>query len=130
MKAVISILLIATTSAVQVNNKNTPEGVDKKEWEAYRTRKGEHDCAIKEDSNWFGAQRCFDSWECQGARMCERGLTKVGWCSGDSSCPNMGPLDYHDEVSIIFFHNQILCKCRMAMSSGTSAKEAHGTKNE
>ena len=60
MKAVILTFLIATTSAVIVNNKSTPEGVNKKEWEAYRTRRGEHDCAIKEDGNWFGAQRCFD----------------------------------------------------------------------
>ena len=97
MKAII--LLIASCSAISIGS--TPEGVDKKEWAAYRSRKGEHDCAIKEDSNWFGAQRCFDSWECQGARMCERGLTKIGWCSGDSACPNMGPLDYHDEVSQI-----------------------------
>ena len=57
------------------------EGVNKKEWEAIRIKKGEHDCAIKEDSDGFGVERCLDSWECQGARMCERYLTKVGWGS-------------------------------------------------
>ena len=105
-----------------------PEGENKKEWESIRTKKGEHDCAIKEDSDGFGAQKCFDSCECQGARMCERYLTKVGWGSDGSSCLEMEPLDYHDEVSIMFFPNQVLCKCRMAKSSGTSAREAHGTK--
>ena len=105
-----------------------PEGENKKELESIRTKKGEHDCAIKEDSDGFGAQKCFDSCECQGARMRERGLNKVGWGSGDTGSPNTGPLDYHDEVSIIFFPNKVICECRMAKSSGTSAREAHGTK--
>merc|ERR1712110_1174473 len=42
--------------------------------------------------NWKGAQQCSQSWECRGARLCERG----GWCSGYDGCegtplPNQAP---------------------------------------
>ena len=30
--------------------------------------------------------------------MCTRGKAdNDGWCTGDSLCPEMGPLDFHDE---------------------------------
>merc|ERR1711974_218792 len=32
--------------------------------------------------HWKGAQQCSQSWECRGARLCERG----GWCSGYDGC--------------------------------------------
>merc|ERR1712159_454976 len=38
----------------------------------------DQDCSISESDNWKGAQQCSQSWECRGARLCERG----GWCSG------------------------------------------------
>merc|ERR1712139_624535 len=37
----------------------------------------DQDCSISESDNWKGAQQCSQSWECRGARLCERG----GWCS-------------------------------------------------
>ena len=35
--------------------------------------------------------------------MCTRnaGISNEGWCSGDSFCPEMGPLDYYDKDSNI-----------------------------
>merc|ERR1719468_929511 len=38
--------------------------------------------SIAETDNWKGAQQCVESWECRGARLCERG----GWCSGFDGC--------------------------------------------
>ena len=70
---------------------------DDLQWKQYRSARGEHDCAINEARNWYGSQRCVEGWECQGARDCTRSTKDLGWCTGDSSCPNMGPLDYHDE---------------------------------
>ena len=55
----------------------------KGDWAAYKaTRPHDNDCSIAESDNWKGAQQCFESWECRGARMCERG----GWCSGFDGC--------------------------------------------
>merc|ERR1712076_56982 len=51
----------------------------KGDWSAYKkSRPHDNDCSIAESDNWKGAQQCAESWECRGARMCERG----GWCSG------------------------------------------------
>ena len=82
------------TAQVDEDNVATPNPA---EWKEYRSKRGDHDCMINEMNNWYGSQRCVEGFECQGARDCERGTKKLGWCTGDSSCPNMGPLDYHDE---------------------------------
>ena len=83
--------LMAITNAVKMN--------DSKSWIMYRSSRGEQDCNIDESKNWLGNTLCAYSWECQGARMCTRGGYKKddGWCSGDSLCPQLGPLDYYDE---------------------------------
>ena len=52
---------------------------------AYRAAVDDSDsnnCKIYESHNFFGAQQCKQSWECRGARTCERG----GWCSGYDGC--------------------------------------------
>ena len=52
-------------------------------WANYRkARPNDQDCSISESDNWMGAQQCSQSWECRGARLCERG----GWCSGYDGC--------------------------------------------
>merc|ERR1711907_185471 len=49
------------------------------DWAKYRAaHPNDQDCGISESDNWKGAQQCSQSWECRGARLCERG----GWCSG------------------------------------------------
>merc|ERR1712216_607590 len=49
----------------------------KGDWAKYRTaHPNDQDCSISESDNWKGAQQCSQSWECRGARLCERG----GWC--------------------------------------------------
>merc|ERR1719198_1684437 len=65
-------------------------------WNSYVQARGQHDCAINELRNWFGSSRCIESFECQGSRLCESGSKQLGWCYGDSDCPNLGPLDYHE----------------------------------
>ena len=51
----------------------------KGDWAKYRSaHPNDQDCSISESDNWKGAQQCSQSWECRGARMCERG----GCCSG------------------------------------------------
>ena len=69
------------------------------EWEAYKSVRGDHDCAINENRNWLGIARCAYGWECRGARDCTGYKTGSadGWCSGDSYCPEMGPLDFFDK---------------------------------
>ena len=55
----------------------------KGDWAEYKkSRPHDNDCSIAESDNWKGAQECTESWECRGARMCERG----GWCSGFDGC--------------------------------------------
>merc|ERR1712203_1342595 len=50
----------------------------KSDWAKYRAaHPHDQDCSISESDNWKGAQQCSQSWECRGARLCERG----GWCS-------------------------------------------------
>ena len=52
-------------------------------YKKYRAaRPNDQDCSISESDNWMGAQQCSQSWECRGARLCERG----GWCSGYDGC--------------------------------------------
>ena len=55
----------------------------KSNWAKYRkAHPNDQDCSISESDNWKGAQQCSQSWECRGARLCERG----GWCSGYDGC--------------------------------------------
>ena len=51
-------------------------------WIKYRESRGEHDCLIDENKNWLGVQRCAYSWECRGARQCQKGTFEKGdgWC--------------------------------------------------
>ena len=62
-------------------------------WAAYvKAHPHVQDCSIAESDSWKGAQQCSQSWECRGARLCERG----GWCSGYDGCegtplPNQAP---------------------------------------
>ena len=110
MKVISAIALMSVSSAIIVTHPmdalldgslvtNDGDKVTKpsgQEWNSYVQARGEHDCAIKEIRNWFGSARCIQSFECQGARLCEGGSKELGWCSGDSNCPNLGPLDFHD----------------------------------
>jgi hypothetical protein len=41
-----------------------------------------NNCHLAESDNYLGAQQCKFSWECRGARMCDRG----GWCNGYDAC--------------------------------------------
>ena len=61
----------------------------KDDFEAYRKMREEqalglpdNNCKLAESDNFYGAQQCKFSWECRGARMCERG----GWCNGYDAC--------------------------------------------
>ena len=61
----------------------------KNDWEYYRNYRAAQDvdgddnnCRLAESDNYLGAQQCKFSWECRGARTCERG----GWCSGYDGC--------------------------------------------
>ena len=55
----------------------------KNNWAKYRAaHPNDQDCSVRESDNWKGAQQCSQSWECRGARLCERG----GWCSGYDGC--------------------------------------------
>ena len=84
--------LIATVTAVQRGDgypENLNEMFPNKEslyqnnWAGYKkTRQLMVDCDIYESENWLGTGKCKYSWECRGARMCERG----GWCSGYDGC--------------------------------------------
>ena len=52
-------------------------------WDKYKkSRQLMVDCDIYESENWLGTGKCKYSWECRGARLCERG----GWCSGYDGC--------------------------------------------
>ena len=42
----------------------------------------DNNCKLAETDNYYGAQQCKFSWECRGARLCERG----GWCNGYDAC--------------------------------------------
>ena len=81
-------------------NPETREG----SWKDYQGgRPHEHDCGVNEAKNWYGNHRCRESWECKGARVCEKhvhgaeGLEGIGWCRGPDACPLTGPLDSYEE---------------------------------
>ena len=97
MKAIILALFVAAASSTKVYTQITDD-VDnaKKYWdgdfELYRSHRDVGDgnnCRIRESHNFYGAQQCKNSWECRGARTCERG----GWCSGYDGCEGT-PLPY------------------------------------
>jgi len=53
------------------------------DWAKYRAAHPKNeDCSVSEDDNWKGAGQCSQSWECRGARLCDRG----GWCYGYDGC--------------------------------------------
>ena len=55
----------------------------KGDWKKYvQDHPHDQDCTVAESDNWKGAQQCSQSWDCRGARLCERG----GWCSGYDGC--------------------------------------------
>ena len=72
---------------------------DTSAWDDYKSTRGDHDCKINENKNWLGIQRCAYNWECKGGRICSRFNPGKddGWCSGDSLCAEMGPLDYFNK---------------------------------
>ena len=89
----ILLALVASTSAVkpgspfkgQTDPMDNKAKVWKNDWELYRSYRDDadqNDCRIPESKNWLGAQQCKFSWECRGARTCERG----GWCNGYDGC--------------------------------------------
>ena len=83
MKAIILIALTAVVSAEDPMDNKTK--IWKNDWELYRSYRDDadqNDCRIPESKNWSGAQQCKFSWECRGARTCERG----GWCNGYDGC--------------------------------------------
>ena len=96
MKVIILALLAATTSATklytedkEVSNAERFWGNDFEKYRAAREDADNNNCRIRESHNWKGAQQCSHSWECRGARTCERG----GWCSGYDGCLGT-PLPY------------------------------------
>ena len=77
---------------------------EEENWAEYHdNRPKEHDCSVNERYNWYGNHRCRFSWECKGARLCEKhiyndpSLSGIGWCRGPDACPMMGPLDRYEE---------------------------------
>ena len=83
MKAII--LIASVVSAASFDPQDNKAKVWKNDWELYRTNRDDadqNDCRIPESKNWLGAQQCKFSWECRGARTCERG----GWCNGYDGC--------------------------------------------
>ena len=90
--SIILATLMATTSATKIDTTDGKEVTNAEHWwgndyEKYRTTLEDGDsnnCRIYESRNWIGAQQCKFSWECRGARTCERG----GWCSGYDGCEN------------------------------------------
>merc|ERR1712028_163103 len=65
---------------------NNAQELWKGDWAKYRpAHPADQDCSISESDNWKGARQCSQSWECRGARLCERG----GWCSGYDGLPSL-----------------------------------------
>ena len=97
MKVIILALLAATVSTTKIYTTLDKEVTNGEKWwgndyEKYRAALEDGDsnnCQIRESRNWKGAQQCAQSWECRGARTCERG----GWCSGYDGCYQT-PLPY------------------------------------
>ena len=92
-----SFVIAALLGLAAATEQNVPKGEDKLhffdfdnakmlykgDWNSYKkSRPHDNDCSIAESDNWKGAQQCVESWECRGARLCERG----GWCSGYDGC--------------------------------------------
>ena len=70
---------------IPANREDFNNGVElwKNDWEKYvKAHPHDQDCTVAESDSWKGAQQCSQSWECRGARLCERG----GWCSGYDGC--------------------------------------------
>ena len=90
MKFAILATVMAATSATKLYTADSGEVTNAAHWwgnnyEKYRATLDDGDqnnCKIYESRNWLGAQQCQHSWECRGARTCERG----GWCSGYDGC--------------------------------------------
>ena len=94
MKTFALFALVAATQAVKTSEDdgslhffdfNNAKMIWKEDWEFYRSQRDDGDgnnCRLAESDNWLGAQQCRFSWECRGARMCERG----GFCSGYDGC--------------------------------------------
>ena len=94
MKTFALFALIATTSAVKTQGDDgslhffdfdNAKMLWNEDFEGYRNARDDNDsnnCRLAESDNWMGAQQCKFSWECRGARMCERG----GWCEGYDGC--------------------------------------------
>ena len=90
MKTFILAALAVATNAVTLEdaplsffNFDNAKMIWNKDWEGYRdARSDDNNCRLPESDNWYGAQQCKFSWECRGARICERG----GWCSGYDGC--------------------------------------------
>ena len=82
MKSIIAaIALIASVDAF--DPMDNQQKFWKGDWELYRSyRIDDNNCRLPESKNWLGAQQCKFSWECRGARTCERG----GWCDGYDGC--------------------------------------------
>ena len=85
----IAVAVIGATSATKIYSADEGATNAEKWWgnsyEKYRSTLEDADsnnCRIYESRNWLGAQQCKYSWECRGARVCERG----GWCSGYDGC--------------------------------------------
>ena len=88
MKITLAVVaMISTTEAALPDhlgeffpNKESMYGND---WDKYKkSRQLMVDCDIYESENWLGTGKCKYSWECRGARSCERG----GFCSGWDAC--------------------------------------------
>merc|ERR1712127_407553 len=89
MKSIIaSLVFCAVTTNVQaepieLDNDKHFWGGNWAKYEADRRKDDDsNDCRLRESHNFLGAQQCKFSWECRGARTCERG----GWCSGYDGC--------------------------------------------
>ena len=114
--------LLSVGAAIHINNdapvnkpvstKEFPEKLgDKnsetteKTWMEYVAGKKDqpNNCHLNEKLNWYGNHRCTESFECQGARVCEgqvhlgKDLKKIGWCVGPDACPYVGPLDQYKQ---------------------------------
>ena len=85
--------VLALIAATQARGDGYPENLNEmfpnkeslyaNNWAGYKkTRQLMVDCDIYESENWLGTGKCKYSWECRGARLCERG----GWCSGYDGC--------------------------------------------
>merc|ERR1719198_2005679 len=89
MKSIIaSLVFLAVSTNVQADEipLDNADHFWHNDWTNYeKTRRKDddsNDCRLRESRNFLGAQQCKFSWECRGARTCERG----GWCSGYDGC--------------------------------------------